>query len=30
MIALICAAVALGFWCCCRMGDWEDRRNGWK
>lgn len=30
MIALICAAVALGFWCCCRVGDLEDRRNGWK
>lgn len=30
MIPLICAVVALGFWCCCRMGDWEDRRNGWK
>lgn len=30
MIALICALVALAVWACCRMGDIDDRRNGWK
>lgn len=30
MIPLICAVVALGVWCCCRVAAQEDERSGWK
>ena len=30
MIYVICAVLAVSIWACCRMGDIDDRRNGWK
>jgi hypothetical protein len=30
MIYVICAAAAFAIWAVFRMGDIDDRRNGWK
>lgn len=30
IIMILLLLAALGFWACCRVGDAEDRRSGWK
>lgn len=30
IIMILLLLAAWGYWACCRMGDIDDRRNGWK